>query len=193
MGDSHRGYRHLTGYGPIRLLCAVLGVFSTIAASLLPLLAPAMIVFFVACVCVGFCGASFAPDGPCVVSPEGYVLSYSFAFRNATSGASFGKSPPAVGLCGSAHPVRARRVSPPFSSSCSLLPHHLGGGGTLADEVAPISGLGQSDPANPTQFVVGQNDTVVDSGGLHVLRDVESTCTPGFSIGPVWSPKFWAG
>ena len=189
MGDPQRANRCMTGFGPIRLLCAVLGGFRTIVTSLLPLLAPAMIVFFIACFCVGFCGAPVAPVGPCVVSPEGYVLSCLFAFRNTTSGASFGKSPSAVGLCGSAYPVRARWVSPPRSSSCLPLPHHLGGGGRSADEVAPISGRGQSDTANPTQFMVGQNDTVVDFGDLHdiVLRDVESTCTPGFSIGPVWT------
>ena len=73
MGDSHMhgANRRLTGYGPIRLLCAVLGGFRTIVTSLLPLPAPAMIVFFVACFCVGFYGAPVAPVGPCVVHSEG--------------------------------------------------------------------------------------------------------------------------
>ena len=82
MGDPHGANRRLTGYGPIRLLCAVLGVFRTIVASLLPLLAPVMIVFFVACFCIGLNGASVAPVGPCVASLEGCVLSRSIAFRN---------------------------------------------------------------------------------------------------------------
>ena len=54
--------------------------------------------------------------------------------------------------------------------------------------VPPIWGWGWD---NPTQFMVGQNDKV-SFGGVHVPRDLGSTCTPGFSIRPV-SPSFWAG
>ena len=146
MGESQRAKRRFTGYGPTTSTLCCPWLSKTIAASPLLFLALVMTVFVVASFVFGFCGASFAPCGPCVVHPEGCVISCSFAFRNATSGASFGNSPPAVGLCGFTHPVRARRVSPPSSSSSSHLPHHLERGGGAADEVAPISGLGQSDP-----------------------------------------------
>ena len=82
MGDPHGANRRLTGYGPIRLLCAVLGVFRTIVASFLPLLAPVMIVFFVACFCVGIDGASVAPVGPCV--PRWRVLYSHVRWRSET-------------------------------------------------------------------------------------------------------------
>ena len=154
MGESQRAKRRFTGYWPTGSTLCCPWLSKTIVASPLLFLALVMTVFVVASFVFGFCGASFAPCGPCVVHPEGYVLSCSLAFRNATSGASFENSPSAVGLRGFAHPIRARRVSPPSSSSCSPLPHHLEGGGGAADEVAPISGLGESDPVNPTQLVV---------------------------------------
>ena len=175
MGDSHRANRRLTGYGPTTSTLCRPWFSRMIVASPLPFLARVMTVFVVASFVFGLAGASFAPIGPCVVSPEGRLLSCALAFRNATSGASFEKPPPAVGLCGSTHPVQAHRGSPPCSSSGSPLLHHREEGGNTSATVRYVSGLGQSDPANPTQFVVGLNDTAVDSCGLHVLRDMGST------------------
>ena len=183
MGDPHRANRRLTGYGPTRLPCGVLTVFKTMVASFLSLLVPVMTVFVVASFVAGICGACFAPFGPCVVHDDGHVPSCSFAFRNAASVASIKKSTSAVGLCGSACRHRALHSSSPCSSSCSPHPHHLGGGGRTISPVPPIWGWGQD---NPTQFMVGQNDTVI-FGGVHV----PSAGSP--NIGPVWSPNFWTG
>ena len=79
MGDPHRAKRRFTGYGPIRLLCAVLGWPRTIFASFFCLLLPLMIVLFVVLLDAGFLSAGFAPIGPCVASVEGSILSDSLA------------------------------------------------------------------------------------------------------------------
>ena len=43
MGDSHRAKRRFKGYGPMRLLCAVLGAFRAIFVSCFSLLLPLMV------------------------------------------------------------------------------------------------------------------------------------------------------
>ena len=86
-----------------------------------------MIVFFVASFVFGFAGASFAPIGPCVVSPEGCRLSPLFAFRNTSSAASFRRVPSWSSFCGSAHPDRALRSFSPCSPSLGPLRPHLQG------------------------------------------------------------------
>ena len=198
MGDSHGANRRLTGYGPIRLLCAVLGVFRTIFASCFSLLLPLMVVFIAVLLVAGFLSACFAPIGPCVFFVEGYVSSESLAFRKAGCAATFRFSPSSRSLAldfnSPSHPDSARLGLSLCSPSCSPPPHHLEGGGSSAGQVASIPGSGQSisDPANPTRIVCHLNGTV-HSGVLHVPRCLESTCTPGFSVGPAWSPNFWAG
>ena len=214
MGDPHRANRRLTGYGPTRLPCDVLTVFKTVVASFLSLLVPVMTVFVVASFVAGICDACFAPFGPCVVHDDGYVPSCSFAFRNAASVTSIQNSPAAVGLCASAYRHRALRLSSPFFASCSPHPHHLEGGGRTISAVPPIWGCGRG---NPTQFVVGRNDTVGSAGvaPVGVVGDAPKSCdglpvqscgpvslhvpnpgspNPGSpNIGPVWSPNFWTG
>ena len=167
MGDPLCANRRLTGYGPIRLPCGVLKGFRMAFASFLSLLLLVMIVFFIVLFDAGFLGAGFAPIGPCVASVEGYASSGSLASRKAGCAAPFRVALPGVLFNSSACHHRALASLAAFSASFGVRrsPFH----GT-ADETAPISGLRQSDPANPTQFVVGLNGTVVDSGGLHVLR-----------------------
>ena len=177
MGDSRWRQGRLTRYGPTTSTLCRPGVSRTIVASPLPFLARVMTVFVVASFVFVLAGASFAPAGPCVVSPEGCFLSCSSAFRNATSGASFEKPPSAVGLCGSAHPVRARRSSPPCSSSCSPLLYHREEGGNAVAAAPSMLELGQSDPRSKE----GQN------GFVGFSRRARDQWTP-----PPWKTPFSA-
>jgi hypothetical protein len=189
-------------------------VVRMVFASLFSLLMILMAVFVVASFDVGFCGACFASFGPCMAHENGHVLSCLLAFRNAGSVGAIQNASSAVDPEDSACRRGAPRFSPPCSASSSPRPHHLGGGGRTIALVPPIWRSGQG---NPTLFMVGQNGKF-SFGGVHVprelgstctpgfsirpvspnfwtgeTRDLGSTCTPGFSIGPVWSPNFWAG
>ena len=145
MGDPQRANRRLAGYGPMRLLCAVLGGPRMIFASLFSLLLPLMVVFFVV---VFDCGFLSAPIGPCVGSVEGYISANSLAFRKAGCAAPFQLALPWMGFNSPARRDRARHSPPPSSSSCLPLPHHLEEGGGAADEVAPIDiGAGPIRPS----------------------------------------------
>ena len=222
MGDPQRANRRFTGYGPIRLPCDVLTVFRTVVASFLSLLAPVMTVFVVASFVAGFCGACFAPFGPCVVHDDGYVPSCSFAFRNAASVTSIQNSTAAVGLCDSACRHRALRFVVSvlrfvFSSSSSSR-------GRREDDLAvpPIWGCGQGNPTrllsvSTTRWVllvslpwvssVTPPKAVTDYLSKSVDRSVYMYQIPGVQfpgvqildrsgvqiIGPVRSPNFWTG
>ena len=140
MGDPHRAKRRFTGYGPIRLLCAVLGWPRTIFASCFSLLLPLMTVLFVVLRVAGFLGAGFAPIGPCVAFMEGYVSSESLAFRKAGCAAQFRLSSSRLDFNSSSRHDRVRHSPSPCSPSCSPPPHHLGRGGNSSDEVASIEG-----------------------------------------------------
>ena len=127
MGDSQRAKRHFTGYGPTTATLCCPWSSRTIVASPLPFLALVMTVFVFASFAFGFCGACFAPFGPCMVHKDGHVLSSSFAFRNAAPVAVIQNSSSAVGLCDSACRHRALHSSSPCSASCSPCQESLKG------------------------------------------------------------------
>ena len=186
MGDSQRANRRFTGYGPITSTLCCPWSSRTIVASPLPFLARVMTVFVFASFAFGFCGACFAPFGPCMVHEDGHVLSSSLAFRNAASVAVTQNSSSAVGLCDSACRHRALHSSSPCSASSSPRPHHLGGGGRTIALVPPIWGWGQD---NPTPFMVGQNDKVI-FGVVHV-PSAGSPKSLDRSVSNPGSPKIW--